>query len=398
MPRPEPSRIAIIGAGPIGIEAALYAASLGFPITVYERGEVGEHLSRWGNVRLFTPFGMNHTPLGVDIIRKEHPQHVLPQAGDLLRSVEFRDSYLLPLTLTSHLCDRIRMKSEVLQIGRANVSRSDPANDPKRGRSPFRILYRNEKQQEQMDEADIILDCTGTYAHHRWLGEGGIPAIGELAAEKQISYGLEDIAGARKTHYAGKSTIVVGGGYSAATTICALANLAEQHTATWIIWLNRGTRSTPLARQSADPLRERDRLAARANTLATRGEGHVEYHSQTAIDVIESHGPDRGFRVCARCAGEEMTWEVERVIANVGYRPDLSLCRELHVFEPDGKAGMVQPEPNYFLLGAKSSVRGASFLMHDGFDQIRDLFAQITGKPRLDLYLGKTPAASKLAS
>src|SRR6266702_4350897 len=57
-------RLAILGAGPIGLEAALYAAHLQLPFTVYERGRVGEHLQRWGHVKLFSPFGMNVTPLG----------------------------------------------------------------------------------------------------------------------------------------------------------------------------------------------------------------------------------------------------------------------------------------------------------------------------------------------
>ena len=53
-----PPRVAILGAGPVGLEAALYAAALRLPFTVYERGRVGEHLRRWGHVRLFSPFGI----------------------------------------------------------------------------------------------------------------------------------------------------------------------------------------------------------------------------------------------------------------------------------------------------------------------------------------------------
>lgn len=398
MPKPELPRIAVLGAGPIGIEAALYAKALGLPVTVYERGEVGEHVSRWGHVRLFTSFGWISTPLGLEAIRREHPQHHIPAASDLLTGNDFRDGYLLPLTLTAGLCDCIQMKTEVVSIGRGNFFKIDAPNDPKRTQAPFRILVRSDKQQERMDEADVVLDCTGTFGKHRWLGAGGIPALGELAAAKQLSYGLEDITGARKAHYAGKSTIVIGGGYSAATTVCNLATLAEDYPATWIIWLTRGPRSTPLPRNPSDPLRERDRLAARANHLAARGEGHVEYHALTAIETIECHGPDRGFRVNARCGNEEMTWEVERVIGNVGYRADLSVCHELHVADPDGKQGSRQLEPNYFLLGAKSFGRNSNFLLRYGYEQIRDAFALVTGKPKLDLYQGKMTSFPRLAA
>jgi hypothetical protein len=39
-----PGRIAVIGAGPLGLEAALYGRFLGYDVTVFERGEVGQSL------------------------------------------------------------------------------------------------------------------------------------------------------------------------------------------------------------------------------------------------------------------------------------------------------------------------------------------------------------------
>ncbi|HVW37886.1 MAG TPA: FAD-dependent oxidoreductase, partial [Pirellulales bacterium] len=43
-----PARIAILGAGPIGLEAALYARYLGYDVDIYERGRAAENLLRWG--------------------------------------------------------------------------------------------------------------------------------------------------------------------------------------------------------------------------------------------------------------------------------------------------------------------------------------------------------------
>jgi thioredoxin reductase len=384
MPKTDSRRIAILGAGPIGLEAALFAQRLDLTVTVYERGRVGEHLHRWGHVRMFTPFGANVTPLGRDALRADDPQFEFPRDTDCITGREHFAAYLDPLAHTAALGDCIRQETQVLHIGRRGLLKEDALDTATRAKQPFRLLLRETKGRERVEEADAVLDCTGTYGLHRWLGDGGIPAPGELAAEAQIAYGLEDVLGDRRGLYAGKNILVVGAGYSAATTVCNLARLAEENSATWVIWLGRGASTQPLKRIPNDPFKERDRLAVRANTLATRPDGNVEFHNQSAVEAIEYFGPDRGYRVTARCAGKPRTWDVDRIVANVGYSPDLGLCRELHVAECHGSPRT--PEPNYYILGAKSYGRDSRFLLRDGFDQIREAFALITGKADLDLY------------
>jgi thioredoxin reductase len=411
MPKSDSPRIAVLGAGPIGLEAALYARSLKLAVTVYERGQVGEYLRRWGHVRLFSPFGINVTNLGRAAIRAEHPTHEFPADNTCITGREHLAAYVEPLSQSTALHDCIRLHTQVLAMGRRGFLKEEDPGDARRGRQPFRLLLR-EGNQERIEEADVILDCTGTYGQHRWMGEGGIPAVGETAAEPQVAYALEDVLGERRAHYAGKNILVVGAGYSAATTVCNLATLAEEQMDTWVIWLARGAGTQPLPRIGNDPLRERDRLAVRANTLATRGEGNVEFHNQTVVQAIESHGHDRGFKVTAHCAGRPRTWDVDRVIANVGYTPDTSLYRELQVHEcyatlgpmtlaaallkqhgadcltmtNPGATALRNPEPNFFILGAKSYGRNSQFLLRHGFEQVREVFTLITGKPELNLY------------
>ena len=254
-------------------------------------------------------------------------------------------------------------------------------------RLPFRLLVRDGAGRERIETADAVLDCTGTYITPYRLGDGNIPAVGELAARPHIAWGLEDILGEKRAHYANKSIILVGDGYSAASAICALATLAEEANDTWVFWLTRGPRGQPLPRMPNDPLKERDRLATKANSLATRCDGHLEFHPQTVLDEVICHGPDQGFRVAGRSNGKPVSWEVERVIANVGYRADLRISDGLRVNDPIGlpETG----EPNYFILGAKSYGRNSGFLLRDGFDQIRRVFATLTGNVRLDHYAKK---------
>jgi hypothetical protein len=408
--RKDSPRIAILGGGPVGLEAALYAAALELPVTLFERARVGEYLHQWGHVRLFSPFGMNSTPLGRSRIRSDLPDHDLPAEGALLTGREHAAAYLEPLARTPLLADVIQTETAVLYVGRKGMLKEDGPADLRRGQ-PFCLLIRSGNR-ERLEEADVVLDCTGTYGQPRFLGAGGIPAAGELAARPHIAGGLDDVLGDRRNHYADRTVLVLGAGYSAATTVCNLAALAEKHPATWVIWLARGPATQPIRRLRNDPLRERDQLAVRANTLATRCEGNVEFHPQAAVEAVECGGPDKGFKVRGRCAGRAATWEVERVIANLGYSPNNDLYRELQVQEcpaslaplalaaalqkhaggdgltvpAAGPAALRNPDPNFYVLGAKSYGRNSNFFLRTGFEQVRDVFTLITGKNALDLY------------
>jgi thioredoxin reductase len=413
MARTDPPRIAVLGAGPIGLEAALYAATLKVPVTIFERAQVGAHLRQWGHVRLFSPFGMDRTLLGMAAIRQESPRHEFPGDQECISGQAHLKSYLEPLAQTAPLRDCILTGAEVVQIGRRGFLKTESPGDPKRGQTPFLLLLRDAQGKEWMEEADVVLDCTGSYGRHRWMGEGGIPAPGERQAASVISYSLEDVCGEKKKTYAGRNILVVGGGYSAATTIRDLATLAQSDPATWVIWAARCSSTQPIRRLMNDPLPERDRLAQRANMLATRPEGNVEFRNQTVIESLEPI--NGGVRVTARCGSKKMTWEVERVIANVGYAPDDQLFRELQVHQcyateapmalaaallkhagsdctsipPQGANTLRTTEPGFFVLGAKSYGRNSQFLLKTGFEQVREVFTLITGKNDLDLYKGR---------
>src|SRR5262245_24459391 len=198
-------RIAVVGAGPVGLEAALYAATLGLPVTVYERGRVGEHLRQWGHVRLFSPFGMNSTPLARAAVRAARPREELPAEGDLLTGREHVSAYLEALAALPALRDSVRTETAVLAVSRRGLLKHELPGDARRGRGYFRVLVRGAGGKERDEEADVVLDCTGTYGQPRWLGEGGAPAVGETSAWPHLAHGLEDILGERRAYYADKT-------------------------------------------------------------------------------------------------------------------------------------------------------------------------------------------------
>src|SRR5262249_50213331 len=127
------------------------------------------------------------------------------------------------------------------------------------------------------------------------------------------------------------------------------------------------------------------------------------------------------FKVHALCAGKTRTWEVDRLIANVGYSPENTLYRELQVLEcyatfgplnvasallkspsgdgvsaaPVGAAALRNPEPHFFILAAKSYGRNSSFLLRAGFEQVRDVFGLIVGNTEL---ISRFPALRQIKS
>ena len=94
------------------------------------------------------------------------------------------------------------------------------------------------------------------------------------------------------------------------------------------------------------------------------------------------------------------------------YTPDRALYRELQIHECyasfgpmklaallagakgqdclkqvcHGPESLRSPEPNFYVLGAKSYGRNSHFLLRVGFEQVREVFTLITGQAGLDLY------------
>src|SRR5688572_5323070 len=127
MAKSEPPRVAVIGAGPVGVEAALAAKAAGCRVSVYDRGQVGEHLARWGHARMFTPFGMNTTPLGLQTLRHERRAKDVPTDNEFLTGRQFRESYLVPLSESEALLESMNPQTAVLAIGRAgSMKKSEP--------------------------------------------------------------------------------------------------------------------------------------------------------------------------------------------------------------------------------------------------------------------------------
>jgi len=255
---------------------------------------------------------------------------------------------------------------------------------------------------EWFEAADYVLDCSGVWGNNLFMGPGGAPAVGERRQAK-VSYKIPDLAGADAEAYAGRHTLLVGAGYSAITTLKGLLALAADHPSTRVTWLTRRA-AAPYAVLEDDPLPERKKLAQMGNKIVAGDSGAtgVTHLAGYSIDSLADHGDQLAVELRPTEAGGggrgALTLSVDRVVANVGWRPDASLYSELHVhqcwasdgpiklaaslFAAGGGGGdclvqavpgpelLLTPEPGFLMLGMKSYGRNSMFILKIGFEQV----------------------------
>ena len=396
-------KIAIIGGGPIGLEAAIYARTLGHDVTVYERGDIAESVRSWGFVRLFSPWEMNTTSLGWKSIGRT------PIRGSNPSGDELRETYLLPIATSRQLRSCVQQHTVILSIGKDDFSKSDAIGKPDRANSPFRILLRDRDGNERVEKSDVLLDCSGTYAHHRWSGRGGIPAPGERALERRIWYTLPDILGRDRERFVGRHTLVLGAGYSAATALLNLEQLYQQDKSTKVSWAIRRV-GQALQAIHDDPLPARSKLVEFSLGLADHPPPWLQYLGNCVLERIAGDGK---LAVTLTYMQTDLALAVDEVLSLVGYSPDASIYEQLQVHQCYATAGPIKlaaallgessgdcltagdalspdtlknPEPNFFILGAKSFGTNSNFLLQIGHKQVRDAFGLIQNDPAPDLY------------
>jgi cation diffusion facilitator CzcD-associated flavoprotein CzcO len=384
------TRIAVIGGGPIGIETAALLEDRGFDVTVFERGAPGAHVARWGHVNFFSPWRLNRSPWGTRILRESG--HELADEEDFPTGDQYLTEYLKPLAKHA-LEGRIRTMTEVRGVSRSDAWKGDFIGDDARAAAPF-VLAVSGPEGEDWVEADVVIDASGVYQNPNPLGPGGLPAFGEDAVGDLVERWIPDVLGRDRELYAGKQLLVVGDGHSASTTLRILTRLREEAPETTVYWALRGGKP-PYVVLEDDPLPERRALSEFGNRAAASEIDGIEPIRAAKILRLSRHGEQA--RVTIDAGGEERELTVDRIVANVGYRPDLEMSRELQVHlcyasegpmklaasllaqsgnadclvqESAGVDTLRNPEPGFFVLGSKSYGRNSNFLLRVGFEQI----------------------------
>lgn len=388
------SDVAILGAGPVGLEAALAAADAGWPFTVYESTEcVGGNVARWGHVRLFTPWSMN---VSERMARHLRAAGQSPPEGDdrCPTGSQLVGGLLEPLAGLAELAGRIHYGSRVLSVGREGLLKHEEIGSAERAARPFRIVLRRGDGTTATTSASLVLDCTGNYATPNAAGDGGVPAPGEDALGDRIVRRMPDLERERGS-WAGCTILLIGGGWSAQTTARDLAGLLPGAPGTEVIWAIRRTNPT-WGEVADDPLPDRQALVESSRRIAAGLVPGIRMEFGVSADSFERDGE----RVVVRLRGAaRKEVRVDRVLSLTGYVPDASLYRQLQVhecyatsapmalaaqlmgsagancLEPSGYGVDVlrNPEPNFFVLGAKSYGRNSEFLMRTGYEQVHEV-------------------------
>lgn len=392
--------LAVIGAGPIGIEAALRGLSVDFDVHVYERGSIGENIRRWGHVRMFSPWKMNRSSLGKRML-EENGKRVRGKDDVCPTGDEYVRNYLMALSRLPLLKKRLHTGMEILSIGRESIGKNEMIGNPKRAQHKFRLLMRNKQGKESVVLYDIVIDATGVYGNNNWMGNGGIPAIGEQALREEIRYTIPDLFGSDRETYEGMRTLLVGSGHSAATTLAQFSRLIKESPETSLVWVTRSDNEQPYEIIPDDALSLRAELGEKANAIAANPPRNISFMPGCTVESISRKG--RAFSVVLQQGDRKRTVKAENIIANVGYGPDNAIYRELQVHEcwasrapfklaaallgessadcltqkSHGADTLKNPEPNFFIIGNKSYGKNSSFLIRTGLEQIKEVYSLI---------------------
>ncbi len=390
-------RIAVIGAGPVGLDAALAARERRHRVTVYEAApHPAGHLRSWGHVRLFSPWSMNVSPrMRAALTEAGRPLEVDEDASPT--GHELADRVLDPLWALPALASGLRLGTRVVAVGREGTLKHEEIGSPARSGRPFRVLLTDPTGREWVEHHDVVLDCSGTYGNPNPLGDGGIPAPGESRLADRIHHRIPDLD-LEGEDWRGRTVLLVGAGHSAQTAARDMAAFASRHRDTRVLWSIR--RDGPDWQvQDDDPLPLRSRLTREARAVAEGESDRVTLLPGTSVDSLALEGDAVQVRL-RRQGADGGVAEVDRILALTGGVGDHTLYRQLQVHEcyatsgpmklaaallgaggggdcldqtSHGAESLMNPEPDFFILGDKSYGRNNTFLLTVGWTQVEEV-------------------------
>ncbi len=382
---PSALKIRAIGSASAGDRAI---ASAGVAHVVEAGAGPASAVAEWDHVRLFS----------------EWPEVIDAAAARLLRSrgwtaptsgyptgAQWISGYLVPLA--DAVGDRVRYDARVTGVSRVG---RDRLVDAGRGDQPFVVHVQSADGAEERLLGRAVVDASGTWGSPNPAGADGLPAIGERAATDLLSYRIPDFRD--RAGFEGRHTVVIGSGHSAITAVLALARMARRDPETRVTWaLRRADAGGAYGGGAGDELPARGALGRRAREAVDAG----------LVELVIAFRVERVERDEARVslvAEDGRRLMADRAVVLTGFRPDLSFLSEVRLdldptlqaprriaaeIDPNahscgsvaatGAVDLAQPEPGFYLVGAKSYGRAPTFLALTGYEQVRSVVAELAG-------------------
>lgn len=425
-----PAYIAIIGGGPIGIEAALYARFLGYSVLLLERSTVGDSLLRWGNWQLDANAALCTSSLGLAALEAQEKPCSLPLRDMPIANREYVEEYLIPLAKTDLVGDSVQIQSEVVSISRLGCDRSKPLPIERRAEQEFRVHVRSRKRGEFTQLVDLVLDCSGLGSRRAGMASGGGRAVHEELfcrtpppaadpnaplPQSPIPCGRRDVLGRYRDQYAGKHCVLFGNGVEACGTASDLYRLATEVPNTKVTWVLPRSLGQPRLHLElsggVDAKLKSDAEALCAGRPIDASEVdsgikelpiYVVPMAAWGIERLSQRDEQGGFCVQVQtkedesveiscdevinCATPLADWSFTSALAGADQLQSLNAAE----LDP-ALYSCVTAEPHYYVLGQKSLGDLQSCSIAQGLDQVRGVFQLIGGRRELDLYGTVTP-------
>jgi 2-polyprenyl-6-methoxyphenol hydroxylase-like FAD-dependent oxidoreductase len=229
-----PASIAIIGAGPVGIEAALYARFLGYDVDIYDIGRPARAATRWNQRSIDVAVAECTTSLGHAALEAQNENYCRPDSGVIWTGQQFADEYLTPVAKTDLLHDFVHINSPIKEVSRYRSNLEQlPANSlsndgidrrlsgevdspawreslQERCNDEFRLLVRSRDRGDYTARADIVIDCRGRMASTCHWGPSGSKSIGAAEVEEFLHPWLPGDTRFEARTVEGKQTLLFG--------------------------------------------------------------------------------------------------------------------------------------------------------------------------------------------
>lgn len=399
-----PATVAVIGGGPVGVEAALYARFLGYFVILFDARRVGSRLVRWGEIPMKIPFGEATSSLGLAALEAQGVADGLPDAESVISYRDYIEKYLTPIAKSDLLEECIHINSPVISISRAHYQKFQPDSLEDRAEDEFRLLLNGRVRGEFTQLADIILDCSGAGRRPAGIGPGGGMAIGQSSLGDQFEVGPRDLSDKDRDRFVGKHTVLFGSGPVACRNACQFIALAKDNPNTKLTWVvPKGAKHETWLGEAAKVSADLAIEASRVLSGDCSGAVHIDAWGAESI----SRDGDGKWKV-KLLVGEEDTADLDADVILVTELRDpwvfadglgVELCehRRLTTSAANWLANQsteleitaetfVTSEPHYYVLGSKSVGGDRRFSFAHARQQIQQVFGLIGGRADLDVY------------